>query len=133
MSKEKKVVYLGGPIDFAPGLSADRFHQDVDWKGMGLTPYCPRCECRGLSDELAIDQNMLVLREAWLGIFDLRAHTIGTPIEMFLRCWIHQSPAIIIGKEESLFIRETERRFGTFVVPTTRRAIAILMEITSNG
>lgn len=129
MVRDPRVVYLGGPIDLS---GSDVFHQTVDWEGMGLTAYCPRCECRGLTDGQCIEQNMLMVREAWLAVFNLTSHTIGTPIEMFLRCWIHQKPAIIIGEEKSLFIRETNSRFKTEVVPSLGHAVARIKEI-SNG
>lgn len=56
-------------------------------------------------------QNMIMVREASLAIFDLRFYSIGTPIEMFLRCWVHGKPSILIGTEKSLFIRQTMDRF----------------------
>lgn len=127
----RRTVYLGGPIDLG---GSDAFHRDIDWYSMGLQVYCPRCECDGLSDELCIQQNMHMLREAWLAVFDLQHHSIGTPIEMFLRCWIHQERAVIIGdKRRSLFIRHTANRFGVYVAPTLSHALAQIKEIASNG
>lgn len=108
---QPRVVYLGGPIDYAVGDSVHELHHRKEWKELGLTPYCPRCECVGLSDEQAMLQNMLMVRESALAIFDLRFYSIGTPIEMFLRCWVHEKPAILIGTEDSLFVRQTLDRF----------------------
>lgn len=67
---------------------------------------------------------MLILKEAYLAVFDLRSHSIGTPIEMFLRVWVHDLRAIIIGTEESLFIRQTLDRYPQVdLVPDVDTAI----------
>lgn len=77
---------------------------------------------------------MLLVKEAWLAIFDLKHHSIGTPIEMFLRCWVHHKQAILIGSEDSLFIRQTIDRFRhTYLVPSKTIAIDKVLEITIDG
>lgn len=135
LTSQPRVVYLGGPIDLVPtdNTRIDDFHRAIEWEKAGLKPYCPRCECMGLTDAQAIEQNMFMLGQAWLGIFDLRTHSIGTPIEMFLRCWIHQKPALLIGDERSMFIRETVNRFGAKLAPNRRIALDTVLEMSLNG
>lgn len=129
--KTQRSVYLGGPIDYV--RADDEWHQRREWIQWGLHPYCPRCECQGLSDEEAMTQNMFAVKESWLCVFDLRARTIGTPIEMFLRCWVHERPAIIIGGRESLFVRQTMDRFNVPVVRNHEDTLRQIQEMLSNG
>lgn len=133
--ESKRVLYLGGPIDLQEHNGRyHEFHTEINWKGMGITPYCPLCECQGLTDEQCMEQNMLIVRRAWLALFDLRTHSVGTPIEMFLRCWVHSRPAILIGSERSMFIRQTIDRFpNTYLVPNRTIAIDKIQEILING
>lgn len=102
------------------------------WDRVGR-PYCPRCECVGLGDEQIIDWNRDALMEARVAVLDLRTHSIGTPIEMFWRCWVAEKPAILIAKEGSVFVRETARRFNhVWVVDHPSRTVRIV-ETLING
>lgn len=127
---KQPVVYLGGPIDYSVP-AADAWRHDPEWEKV-YKVYCPRCECMGLTDEQVIVQNMAVLKQAAMAVFDLTFHSVGTPIEMFLRCWIYEKPAVLIAKE-GVFVRETQRRYGTPVVPTKFQAQQLLVEGNTNG
>lgn len=98
------------------------------WAEIG-EPYCPKCRCVGLNDEQAMDKNLSALALARLAIFDLSHHSIGTPIEMYLRVWRLRRPAILISREGSLFVRYTETHYPTMRVDTPQHALEITKEI----
>lgn len=131
----KPVLYLGGPVDYAPE------HLGVDWRhwpawtiGGKYDPYCPKCGCDDLLDpELIIVRNRNMLRIAAIAVLDLRSHSIGTPIEMYWRLWVQDRAAILITREErSIFIEHTVDKYPALVVSDPHEAL-VLMEKLSRG
>lgn len=117
------LIYLGGPVDYAShNLDRDWRHWPA-WKELELTPYCPKCECAGLSDVGIIEQNKAALMVAHFAILDLRSHSIGTPIEMFWRLWQGNRPTILIAKEGSVFVRYTTQHYPAVVVADEAQAL----------
>lgn len=111
------LLYLGGPVDFNQEDHRKAWQHWPDWELTGLYPYCPRCECAGLTDDQIMEKNRKALMGARLAIFDLRSHSVGTPIELYLRLWRREKDSILIGSRASVFIRVSADRFGGILAP----------------
>jgi hypothetical protein len=99
------LLYLGGPVDFNLEDHKSAWQHWGDWELTGLYPYCPRCECAGLTDAQIMEKNRRAVMRAKLAIFDLRSHSVGTPIEMYMRLFRREKASILIGSWQSVFIR----------------------------
>lgn len=119
---EQGLLYLGGPVDYDPGDHEKAWQHWEDWALTGLYPYCPRCECTGLTDEQIYEKNRKALMEAKLAVFDLTSHSVGTPIELYMRVWRRQKPSILVGKE-GVFLRLSRDLYGAHLVETQHEAL----------
>jgi hypothetical protein len=126
--KPKRLIYLGGPVDYAAVEHMDGWQHQWAWDTDGqYSPYCPRCEGVGLTDEQIINQNHGALMSAHIVILDLRSHSIGTPIEMFWRLWVAEKSAILITrKEPSVYVRFTLDRYPAMAVQTPQQAYEVV-------
>lgn len=121
--EDQGLLYLGGPVDFNLEDHQKAWQHWPDWELTGLYPYCPRCECAGLTDEQIMEKNRKALMGARLALFDLRSHSVGTPIELYMRLWRREKLSILIGDPQSVFIRYSADRFGGILTANPETAL----------
>lgn len=120
-------LYMGGPVDYSQEDHQKAWQHWPEWEEIGFAPYCPKCECQGLSDSEIIYKNKVALLQAEVCLLDLRGKSIGTPIEMFWRVWDNEASAILIVSPGSVFVRYTTRTYkNVFVVSSPKEALMLL-------
>lgn len=118
---------MGGAVDFNAEDHLKAWQHWPQWAALGFEPYCPKCECAGLTDDQVINQNYWKLRYAQVCILDLRKRSIGTPIELYWRVWQQRKSAILIAEPGSVFIRYSVQQFGAILVETPEEALSYLI------
>lgn len=124
------LLYLGGPVDFNEEDHQKAWQHWPDWELTSLYPYCPRCECQGLTDSQIMEKNRKAVMEAKLAIFDLRSHSVGTPIELYIRLWRRQKLSILIADPRSVFVRVSVDQHGGILTANPETALKETMRWT---
>ena len=127
-SPGQRDVYLGGPIDYAE-YDADGWRHIELWDG--LDTYCPVCECRDLEDEDVIIQNERALREAKVAIvlLERNTHSVGSPIEAYLRVHTGKPTIIVQPKPHGVFVRHWARQSHVIMRNDLKGAAAMARSI----